>query len=80
MRLVELQNLVLHLFVLIRRKGPLGHVVQRTRLLGLIVAKFRLISTEDKDIQYLHWWSNSQNSPNTGAEFLTCSVYDPSSA
>lgn len=79
MRLVELQNLLLHLFVLIGREGPLGDIVQRARLLGLVVAEFRLISAEDKcDVQYLHWWGNS--SPNTGAGFITCSVYEPSSA
>lgn len=80
MRLVELKNLLLHLFVLIGREGPLGDVVQRPRLLGLIVAEFGLIRIKDKDIQYLHWWRNSNSIPNTVAELFTCSVYEPSSA
>lgn len=45
-RLMEFENLLLHLLVLIGCKGPLGDVVQRPRLVGLIVAEFCLISPE----------------------------------
>lgn len=87
MRLVELQNLLLHLFVLVGCEGPLIDIVQRPRLLGLIVAKFRLKNSGKKDIQYLHmltFWAyrNSEvqhRFPNTRWVF-TCSVYEPSSA
>lgn len=43
---MEFKNLLLHLFVLIGCKGPLSDVVQRPRLVGLIVAEFCLISPE----------------------------------
>lgn len=48
MRLVELKNLLLHLFVLTGCEPPLADVIQRPRLVGFVVAEFRLWGTRTR--------------------------------
>ena len=84
-RLVEFKYLLLHLFVLIGRKGELANVVQRARLLRFIVTKFCLKNRLKRTCHFNNSETNKlreshPETPTCTDKYFTCNVYDPSRA